>query len=83
MIMMMGCSMGWVGGWVWMRGGRQSVVVGPWRRFVLHMVSAASGNTASSLVFVPKEVIKQQLQVRGREDLTHSWLLPVRPLTPP
>jgi len=28
----------------------------------IHMVAAASGNAASSLVFVPKEVVKQRLQ---------------------
>ena len=38
------------------------------RRWLVHSLAAASGNTASSLVFVPKEVIKQQLQV-GECDL--------------
>lgn len=32
------------------------------RRWLVHAVAAAAGNTASSLVFVPKEVLKQQLQ---------------------
>jgi len=31
-------------------------------RPAIHMVAAASGNAASSLVFVPKEVVKQKLQ---------------------
>lgn len=32
------------------------------RRWLVHAVAAAAGNTASSLVFVPKEVLKQQMQ---------------------
>ena len=32
------------------------------RRPFVHMVSAVCGNTASSLLFVPKEFVKQQLQ---------------------
>ena len=35
-------------------------------RSVIHMLAAASGNVASSIIFVPKEVLKQRLQA-GRE----------------
>lgn len=34
-------------------------------RMVVHGLAAASGNVLSSFVFVPKEVIKQQLQIRS------------------
>jgi len=33
------------------------------RRWTAHALAAAAGNTASSLIFVPKEVLKQQLQM--------------------
>lgn len=33
-----------------------------WNRQLIHVISAASGNLASSFIFVPKEAIKQQLQ---------------------
>lgn len=36
------------------------------RRLCVHGLAAASGNVISSFVFVPKEVIKQQLQVQTR-----------------
>jgi len=36
-------------------------------RFFVHGLAAASGNVLSSFVFVPKEVIKQQLQIRSGE----------------
>lgn len=36
------------------------------QRLTIHAVSAASGNILSSLVFVPKEVIKQQMQFDGK-----------------
>lgn len=36
----------------------------------IHMLSAALGNILSSIVFVPKEVIKQQLQVLRTKTLT-------------
>jgi solute carrier family 25 S-adenosylmethionine transporter 26 len=35
------------------------------KRLLVHGLAAASGNVISSFVFVPKEVIKQQLQIRG------------------
>ncbi|KAK4536763.1 hypothetical protein CDCA_CDCA09G2788 [Cyanidium caldarium] len=35
-------------------------------RSMIHMLAAASGNIASSIIFVPKEVLKQRLQA-GRE----------------
>lgn len=37
------------------------------RRLFVHGLAAASGNVISSFVFVPKEVIKQQLQMRYGE----------------
>lgn len=36
-------------------------------RLFVHGLAAASGNVISSFVFVPKEVIKQQLQIRAGE----------------
>jgi len=36
-------------------------------RLVVHGLAAASGNVLSSFVFVPKEVIKQQLQIRATD----------------
>ena len=41
--------------------------VHPAARAGAHAVAAACGNAASSLVFVPKEYVKQTLQVRGSE----------------
>merc|ERR1719203_1721018 len=35
------------------------------QRLVIHAISAFSGNTCSSLIFVPKEYIKQQMQAYG------------------
>ncbi|KAL3914648.1 MAG: hypothetical protein SGILL_006019 [Bacillariaceae sp.] len=39
------------------------------RRLTIHALAAASGNIISSTVFVPKEVIKQQLQYHAQEQL--------------
>lgn len=39
-----------------------AAALGPGPRGLTHMVAAACGNIASSVVFVPKEVIKQRLQ---------------------
>lgn len=39
---------------------------------VIHMLSAMSGNIVSSIIFVPKDVIKQQLQVYQTN--SNSWL---------
>ncbi|VEU38651.1 unnamed protein product [Pseudo-nitzschia multistriata] len=39
-------------------------------RLFVHGLAAASGNVISSFVFVPKEVIKQQLQIRASEATT-------------
>jgi len=46
------------------------------RRWLVHAVAAASGNTASSLVFVPKEVLKQQLQMYRNSHGGSSTTLP-------
>eukprot|EP00934_Nitzschia_sp_Nitz4_P005135 Nitzschia sp. Nitz4//scaffold34_size148208//60205//61716//NITZ4_002976-RA/size148208-snap-gene-0.220-mRNA-1//-1//CDS//3329548783//5125//frame0 len=40
------------------------------RRFFVHGLAAASGNTLSSAVFVPKEVIKQQLQCSSASSIS-------------
>jgi Mitochondrial carrier protein len=41
-----------------------------WNRIVLHASAAATGNLVSSAVFVPKELIKQQLQYRREASTT-------------
>jgi solute carrier family 25 S-adenosylmethionine transporter 26 len=40
------------------------------KRLLVHGLAAASGNVISSFVFVPKEVIKQQLQMKGVSQAT-------------
>ena len=40
------------------------------QRFVIHALSAFSGNTLSSFIFVPKEYIKQQMQAYGSGAMT-------------
>jgi len=40
------------------------------QRLLTHGLAAASGNVISSFVFVPKEVIKQQLQIKGASTVT-------------
>lgn len=52
------------GGGVEGRGGTRGIH--PAARAGAHAVAAACGNAASSLVFVPKEYVKQTLQVGGR-----------------
>mmetsp|Transcript_2845 Transcript_2845/g.7816 ORF Transcript_2845/g.7816 Transcript_2845/m.7816 type:complete len:421 (-) Transcript_2845:417-1679(-) len=47
--------------------GEDSDENGYGKRLFVHGLAAASGNVISSFVFVPKEVIKQQLQVRHAE----------------
>jgi hypothetical protein len=43
----------------------QTVVSNRWHRLGIHATAAASGNILSSLVFVPKELVKQQMQYQG------------------
>ena len=45
------------------------------RRLAFHSAAAASGNLVSSAVFVPKELIKQQLQFLGASSRTWTSLL--------
>lgn len=40
-------------------------VEGFWHRLGIHATAAASGNVLSSMVFVPKELVKQQMQFQG------------------
>jgi hypothetical protein len=41
------------------------VIDGFWHRLGIHATAAASGNMLSSMVFVPKELVKQQMQFQG------------------
>ncbi|KAG5183792.1 mitochondrial carrier protein-like protein [Tribonema minus] len=45
-------------------GGSAQLVLPPGVRAGVHVISAACGNAASSLVFVPKEYVKQSLQAQ-------------------
>jgi len=47
--------------------GEDTTETGYRKRLFVHGLAAASGNVISSFVFVPKEVIKQQLQMRQAE----------------
>lgn len=46
-------------------GGESPSETGYRKRLLVHGLAAASGNVLSSFVFVPKEVIKQQLQMKS------------------
>jgi len=41
-------------------------------RFIIHAAAAASGNVMSSAVFVPKELIKQQMQYSGSKSIVRT-----------
>ena len=41
-------------------------------RFLIHAAAAASGNVMSSAVFVPKELIKQQMQYSGSKSVART-----------
>ena len=49
----------------------------PEHRWWIHGLAAASGNTISSAVFVPKEVLKQQLQYHASSGSFHEVLLTI------
>jgi hypothetical protein len=44
---------------------KNQVVESFWHRLGIHATAAASGNMLSSLIFVPKELVKQQMQFQG------------------
>jgi len=57
----------------------EQFVPGMWVRLATHSTAAACGNAFSSLVFVPKEYLKQQMQAYGTGKIVSSSVAPLVP----